>query len=244
MIPIMNNEENNLLSYIPDFLEWDAAKRWINKGKKIISQCTEKQVLNGEIFSLEWIQIAEKKEYPFGLYQSESWRKFVLATFFADIISYPSPAKQVNFERLLFVMHAFPQGFRTLWVRLNKNICWPVGYTGFYPMLESAFDLFKHHPEKLKNRMVVPNNSVEEVRPYLFLFNFSVAPELKFDYLTKMLMKGFVEDIQRYNAKELACIAVSEDGIRIAKRFDMVHKGDFVAGGFSEGIYVTQFRQL
>lgn len=242
MIAVENKEVAELLSAVPDFIEWDVAKRWINKGKKVIKQCSEEQITHGEIFSLEWIQIAEKHEHPFGLYQSKTWRKFVLATFFADIVSYSLPIQQVNFERLLFVMHAFPQGFRTWWIKLNNKTCWPVGYTGYYPMLETAFNLFKTHPKTLKNRMVVPDINEEEEQPYLYLFNFSVAPEFKYDFLTKTLMKRFVEDIQRHKPKGLACIAVTEDGMRIAKRFDMLHKGDFVIDGFTEGVYVTQFR--
>lgn len=243
MTPVANLEENKLFTNIPDFLDWGAAKRWINKSKKRVQQCTESEILKGEFFSLEWIQIAEKHEYPFGLYQSENWRKFVLSVFFADIVSYVKPIEQVSFERLLFVMHCFPQGFRTWWIKLKNGSCLPVGYTGFYPMLETTFELFKKHPQKLKNRMVVPDTHLNEGRPYLYLFNFSVAPEFKVDYLTRTLMKRLVEDIQRHNPIGLACIAVSEDGFRIAKRFEMQHKGNLVIDGCTEEVYVKQFHR-
>lgn len=243
MVLVVNKEDNKLLNYVPDFLDWDDAKRWINKGRKLIQQCSEKEILEGEVFSLDWSQIEQKREFPFGLYQSKHWRKFVLATFFADIVSYIQRIDQVSFERLLFVMHAFPQGFRTWWIKLSNGSCWPVGYTGLYPMLETTFDLFKQNPEKLKDRMVVPNTHINGTNPYLYLFNFSVAPELKFSYLTKTLMKRLVEDIQAQNPAGLACITVSEDGIRIAKRFDMLYKGDLVIDGFPEGVYVKRFNR-
>jgi hypothetical protein len=243
MNPEASTEENKLLSKIPDFLDWKAAKQWINKGKKLVQQCTEKEILEGEVFSLEWMQIAEKDESPFGLYPSKQWRKFVLSAFFADMVSYAQPVAQVCFKRLLFVMHAFPQGFRTWWIRLANGTTLPVGYTGFYPMLETTFELFKKNPGKLKDRMVVPHMHLNEERPYLYLFNFSVAPAFKVEYLTRTLMKSLVEDIQRHNPKGLACITVSEDGIRIAKRFEMSYKGDLTIDGCSEGVYVKLFNR-
>lgn len=240
MVHEANKEAIKLLNDVPDFLDGDEARRWITKGQKFVQQCTEQKILEGEIFSLEWSQIAQKREYPFGLYQSKQWRKFVLAAFFADTVSYAQRVDRVSFDRLLFVMHQFPQGFRTWWIKLS-NGCWPVGYTGFYPMLETTFDLFKKNPEKLKDRMVVPNTYITGTNPYLYLFNFSVAPEVKVSFLTKTLMKRLVEDIQTQNPKGLACITVSDDGIRIAKRFDMEHKGDLVIEGCSEGVYVVNF---
>lgn len=240
---LISNDIEKALNQVPDFDDWNKALKWINKAKKLTQQSAEKDFLEGEIFSMEWKQIEQPWEYPFGLFSSKAWRKFVLATLCADHISYQDRDKQVDFERLLFVMHAFPQGFRTWWVKLPNGTCWPVGYTGWYPMLESAFDLFRNKPAKLKDRMVVPNIHVNGERPYLYLFNFSVAPEFKKTFLTKMLIKTFVEDIQMQNAAGLTCITVSEDGIRIAKRFDMAYKGDLIVNGNTEGIYVKRFNQ-
>lgn len=231
---------HRLLNCIPDFLEWDETKRWISKSQKIVRKCTEKEILEGEIYSLEWLQIAEKREMPFGLYQSKVWRKFVLSTFFADLVSYSQPEQQVDFARLLYVMHAFPKGFRTWWMNLRKGLCLPVGYTGFYPMLDSTFEIFKKKPDQLKDRMVVPNTDLHSGRSYVYLFNFSVAPEFKFEYFTKLFMKRFVDDIQTQNAKGLACIAVAEDGARIARRFDMAYSGEFFVNGFSEKVFTSQ----
>jgi hypothetical protein len=237
---VSNNIEKELKK-IPDFNDWNKALKWINKGLRLIQQCSEKDIFDGEIFFLEWKQIEEPWKFPFGLFQSKSWRKFVLATFCADLISYNDRIEQVDFERLLFVMHAFPQGFRTWWVKLLNGTCWPVGYTGWYPMLETTFELFQNNPSKLKNRMVVPNVQESEGRPYLYLFNFSVAQEFKKTFLTKVLIKTYIDDIQMQNAAGLSCITVSKDGIRIAERLDMSHKGDLLIDGYIEGIYVKRF---
>lgn len=243
MILASNTKEDKLLDQVPDFTDWDKTRRWINKGRKFIQSYSEKAFLESEIYSLEWNSIQEKSEFPFGLYSSKTWQKFVLATFCADIVSYTKRVDQVNFERLLYVMHAYPQGFRIWWTRLSNGTCWPVGYTGFYPMLETTFELFKNHPERLKDRMVVPNTHVTTERPYLYLFNFSVPAQLKKTFLTKILIKSFVEDIQSQNAAGLACITVSEDGIRIANRLDMSYRGDLQIDGSLEGVYVKRFNR-
>lgn len=223
-----NTDAEELLSEIPDFSSWERAIAWIEERKRPLDASQEAQFR-----SLEWSDIIEPRSGVFGLYSVENWRKFVLATFLADVISYSNPSDQVNFDRLLFVMHAFPQGFRTWWMK-GKNKPWrPVGYTAWYPMLETMFETFEKHPEKLKSRMVVPH--ILEQGPLIYLFNFSVAPALKKQPLTKVLMTQFADDIKRQNPQGLACITVSEDGMRIAKRFGMTRSGYMG----EEGVFVT-----
>lgn len=160
-----------LLDFVPDFSSWNEAASWIKKGQSIsFTKCEN-------IASLEWKECQEKGKVPFGLYSSKVWRKFALAIFLADLVSYPTPSDQVNFDRLLFLMHAFPEGFRVWWIE-QEGIWWPVGYSGWYPMLETTFKLFEKESEKIKNRMVVPNLSTDQQKP-LYLFNFSVIPSLK-----------------------------------------------------------------
>ena len=137
-------------------------------------------------------------------------------------------------------MHAFPQGFRIWWIQLPSGAWWPVGYTGWYPMLENVFDVFDKNPERLKNRMVVPNPSSVGQKPYLYLFNYSAAPSMKKSALTKELMKKYVQDIEAQNASGIACITVSEDGVGVAKRFGMKLTGYLNLDGVQEGIYTLR----
>jgi len=202
-----------LLDYVPDFSCWEEAASWIKKGQDLVVNKSD------NIASLEWKECQEKGAFPFGLYSSKNWRKFALATFLADLVSYPTPSDQVNFDRLLFVMHAFPEGFRVWWIE-QEGIWWPVGYTGWYPMLETTFKLFEKESEKIKNRMVVPNLSTDQPKP-LYLFNFSVIPSLKKSSLSRQLMKKYVEDINAQNASGLTCITVSPEGQHVARRFGM-----------------------
>ncbi len=204
---------------VPDFCSWNEASAWIDAERSFSPKAREQVAIT----SFEWRDFA--KEGCFGYYQDPLWRKFVLAIFAADLISYPEVDDQVTFDRLLFVMHSFPQGFR-LWCMQGEDKKWhPIGYTGWYPMHETIFAIFQNSPEKIQNRCVVPCPN----EPYLYLFNFSVAPHLKIKELTKPLMTRFVEDIKKQKAKGLACITVSDDGKRQAERLGMHAK--------SSGIY-------
>lgn len=226
-----------LLSNVPDFTSWKEASDWLEEGKRVARQLVPGAILQADMASLEWDDIAQKQEAPFGLYASDKWRKFVLATFLADLVAYPKSSDQVNFERLLYVMHAFPRGFRTWWHKVPDGSWWPMGYTGWYPMLETAFQLFENNPGELKDRMVVPNTHITEQAPYLYLFNFSAAVALKKSNFTQALMQRFVEDISAQKPAGLACITVSEDGMRIANRFGMTRSGAITVDGESEGVF-------
>jgi hypothetical protein len=237
---IVNKKSEKLLENVPDFFYWNEAIEWIKQGQKFIKNFSL-EVLEKEILSLEWSELQQKKEPPFGLYPSKKWRKFVLAAFFADITSYPKPVDQVNFERLLFVMHAFPQGFRIWWIKLEDDSWWPVGYSGWYPMVETMFEIFEKNPDKLKDRMIIPYIRSTTSKTYLYLFNFSVAPEFKKSRLSKILINEFIEEVSDQDAAGLACIVVSSDGIRIANRCGMSHTGDLNIEGNVEGVYVKRF---
>lgn len=239
MASISNKFSNRLLDNIPDFIEWDKALQWMEEGQMLVGQTVKTKLSDAEILSLEWNQIEQRPEIPFGLYPSQLWRKFVLAAFLADYVSYSQTVDRVSFERLLFVMHAFPAGFRVWWTKLLDGKWWPVGYSGWYRMLETAFEVFEKTPHKLKDRMVVPC-VIENEGSYLYLFNYSVAPQFKGSGLSKMLMNGFVEDIGKQKVDGLACVTVSEDGMRVAKRFGLSRVGDLVVDGGVEGVFTAR----
>lgn len=237
MIPLKDKIPNELLDHVPDFSSWEDACRWINEGENIIQQLTPEVIATSEYTSLEWSEITQKSIYPLGLYGCPNWRKFTLATFLADLISYRQPVDQVTFDRLLFVMHAFPQGFRLWWIKSPNHAWLPVGYSGWYPFSLTMFEHLTHHPETLTSRMIAPEKLNH--RPYLYLFNYSAASVLKKSCLTKSLVKQLSNDIQGANAAGLACITVSDEGVNIAKRFGMSLSGYLTIEGCPEGVYVT-----
>jgi len=223
----------HLLDNVPDFCNWTEARRYLLEGQERLRREFQPE----EIASLGWSDITAKHEAPFGYYSCAIWRKFVLATFLADLVSYEMPVDQVNFARMLFVMHAFPTGFRTWWVKLPTGKWWPVGYSGWYPMLENHFELFEKYPQKLLDRMVVPKSFDPPKRPYLYLFNYSVQPSLKKSCLSRALMKQYVEEVHLVRPQGLACITVSEEGASVAKRFGMSCSGYLELEGVKEGVY-------
>jgi hypothetical protein len=98
-----------------------------------------------------------------------------------------------------------------------------------------AYDVFKTKPHELKDRLVVPNINGENV----YLFNYSVASIFKKTPLSRALMKMYVEDVEAQNFQGLSCITVSDDGVRIARRFGMSHSGNLNFQGSVEGVFVT-----
>lgn len=233
----MLKDNEAILNTIPDFYNEEEALRWITQGQQLVQKLTPDIIKNAPMSCLEWNETHLKQDSPWGLYASITWRKFVLATFFADLVSYALPADQVNFDRLLYVMHHFPKGFRTWCIQLPNKSWWPVGYTGWYPMLETSFEQFEKSPEKLKDRMVVPQSSSD----YLYLFNYSIVPKLKKTTLSSMLMKNYIQDIIAEKVRGIACITVSNDGIRIAHSLGMEHSGNLNSAGHSEGVFTKRY---
>lgn len=236
----LTSDKTEILKQVPDFTVWKEAENWLSQGQQIVKGLIPEQTVELKFASLTWAEIAQNHALPFGLYASLNWRKFVLAVFLADLTSYSHPIDQVNFERLLFLMHAFPQGFRTWWLNI-EGVWWPVGYTGWYPMLETMFEVFENQPEKLKNRMVVPYVGKNDKNSFVYIFNYSVSPPLKGGTVTKALMKEFVQEINSQKLAGLACITVSDDGIRVAERFGMEYSGQLTIDGCPEHVYLKRF---
>ena len=185
------------------------------------SQIQSTRVMGGEHFSsLDPLTIAPS---PLGLYVQETWRKFALAAFLADLICYPLPADQVDFPRLLYVMHAFPAGFKVGWVQTLDGQWWPAGYVAWYPMLKTVFDCLEQSPEKQKNRMIVPDVDNQGIGKgsFRYLFNYSVAESFKKTALSRDLIKNYAATVQAGSPAGLSTICVSEEGISVARKFGM-----------------------
>ena len=228
--------DNSLLIPVPDWGTFDDASKWVEEGLLQISAVPRSGAAAGR-FSCTQTPTPSTKVRRFGLYQDPMWRRAVLATFLADIASYPASVDQVNFERLTFVMHAFPQGFRTFWAESDRGTWWPVGYSGWYPMLASAFRAFEKDPSALQDRMVVPAPLGTASSPYLYIFNYSVAGALRGTALSSHLVKTLAADIANVRPAGLATIAVSSDGCRVASRFGMIQTGKLTLGGVQESVF-------
>lgn len=163
------------------------------------------------------------------------WRKWVLGLYLADLVSYPRGSDQVDFQRLTYVTSTFPNGFTLACLKLNGR-WWPAGYTGWYPISQSQFDVLVKSPERMDSRMVLPQALISR-RPYLYLFNYSVKPGLNKTAFSKTMMRAFAASVQAMPAVGLCAITVSGDGERIAKRFGMAVSGEFKIGRDLERVY-------
>lgn len=163
---------------------------------------------------------------PLGALAEPRWRAFLAAAFFADWACYTTEVDRVDFTRLAFVMSRFAAGFRVFWSDVGGRYL-PVGYTGWYPIERGAYERLVRCDPPLVDRMVVPLGSVPAERParFLYLFNYSIVPQLRGTPAGKALVTRYVRDVHDADAAGLAAIAVSNDGVRVATRFGLAKTG-------------------
>lgn len=229
-------DRDALLSTVPDWGGWAEATRWVEDGIEGASKLSH-AAAEAAAYAVTSIRVAPSGR--FGCYGQAAWRRAVLATFLADLVSYPRPVDQVTFERLAFVMSSFPEGFRTYWAELGAA-WWPVGYSGWYPMLPSAFETFLLRPHELRDRTVVPCPREPSVRPYVYVFNYSVVSPFRKTALSSTLVKQLVSDIGKQRPAGLTTVAVSEDGARVARRLGMRTTGTIVLDGSEESVFAAR----
>lgn len=193
--------------------------------------------------SMEPVLYEEESGDVFGRYGRRRWRSFVLGTFLADLACYPEPVDQVGFERLAYVVHVFPRGFR-LWGCEVPGIGWlPVGYSGWYPIAATSFELLEQKASSLRDRMVVPLPEVEPGGSFVYVFNFSIVPELRGTPASKRLVRALADDLAAAQPRGLAAITVSPEGARVVERFGMKRTGTLVIGGCEEQVFTSRAPQ-
>ena len=254
-----------ILDSIPDFSDWKKAEHWLAQGlSQNFTQYGGASKAGASVEWLEWRDIAGECSASegsseargdsralgnggnspnglFGFYSFIQWRKFVLACFLADLISYPAAPEvndQVDFPRLAFIMNACPERFRIGFLKLKDGHYWPFGYTATYPISESQFRLLEKTPDQLKDRFIPPEAGGRSTHPFLFLFNYSVAPVFRSSPYSRAIMERFVHDLDTIQYQGLACITVSEDGARVARRFGMTCSGH--VGELHERVFVKR----
>jgi hypothetical protein len=220
-----------------DFAAPEAMTAWIEAGLA---------ALGGLRPSAELLRSVAAHEAPvgppsgrLGRHGDASFRRFVAAAFLADLASYPAPVDQVDFARLLYVMHVFPRGFRVWSAEVPGFGRLPVGYTAWVPIAETSFERLEKQASTLRDRMVVPLPEVEE-GGYLYLFNFSIVPALRGTEAARRLVKRYAEDVGAQGARGLAAITVSEDGMRVVGRFGLRRSGSLVIDGAEEFVYTRR----
>ena len=239
------SQSHLLLDAIPDWNDFEQAARWIEEGKNhllrpdfLSNPSAEYLLLAGESIHTP----ASPSHTAFGAYQNKQWRKFVLAAYLADLLCYPQPIDQVEFDRLAFVMSVHPNGFRIGWLQDSRGSWWPAGYTGWYPITDLTYQLFLRRASEFQDRCIPPLRHPAVEGFSVYLFNYSVISRQKKTAFSRQLMKCYFADIQEQDPSGLSAITVSPDGKRVALRSGLLLRGSFQLDGSNEEVYASDLQ--
>ena len=235
--------DNDPLGSVPDLSDWPTANTWINARLRALAKESFSPSVRATFTS---VTPTVHSDPTFGPYASSEWRKFALATFLADWATYDAPADRADFPRFLYVAGTFPAGFRLWMCRLDDGLYTPVGYTGWYAVSKSIFDLLAARPETITHRgFMAPLPRLDPGGSFIYLFNASIVPQLRNQSdQSRLLMKQFADDLAEIPKKGLASVTVSQDGARFSSRFGMCHTGELIVDGSSEHIYTLSKENL
>lgn len=212
---------------------------WLHRRLAALQSLPRAPGLADAVMSLGYLPPTESS--CLGRYGDPRWLSFALGAFLADLACYPEPASQVGFERLLLVMHAFPEGFRLFYVELPELGFLPVGYTGFYPISAHVFQALEQDRPPLRARLVPPLSAFEPDGSFVYLFNYSIVAPLRGTSAAGRLVRALSSDVMAARPRGLSAITVSPDGARVASRFGMRHTGTIVQGGHEEQVFTVRF---
>jgi hypothetical protein len=203
--------------YLDDFLSGDID----SKVERLISDFNAITDYNVRDFFKVTFDAKQNRSRYFDYIINSDWRAFVLSVYYADVLSYTKKEDQVDFPRLLYIVNSFPEGF-TVWWALMNNDAYPVGYTGWYYVEENVFTrIAKMRHDKtieISNRFFLP---AKGKTPYIYLFNYSIAPPFTHSAYSRALIKNYADEVSGLQYDGLFCATVSDDGVRVAERFNM-----------------------
>lgn len=240
----MKNANETILADIPDLTDWALANIWIQNKLKIITAMNfDKNIIDSFIAVTVSPNICAGP--VLGPYSSTLWRRFVLGIFFSDWACYTKDADRADFARLVSVVATFPSGFRLWLCRLPDETYIPVGYTGWYPITDSIFELLLHNPASITHRgFMVPCRDLSLQGNNIYLFNYSIIPQLRKRPPSSLLLKNLAKDVSKINAHGIAAVTVSPDGIRVAERFGLRQTGSMTHDGEEEKVFAASFNPL
>jgi hypothetical protein len=157
-----------------------------------------------------------------------AFQRFIVAVWAVDQALYPDPVDQCDAEKIAWVAHSFPSGFR-LWSAPDGL---PVGYTAWHPIADATFRLLRDHPEALVDRgQIAPWAPGEAV----YLFHYGLAAPLHRTPASRALLGALADDVA--GRPHRAAVCVSEAGQRVAVRFGLRDRGPVPIG--SERAWTT-----
>ena len=210
--------------FLADFTEdahlAETTTQWIDEVKQLLVRYSDIK----DFFKVRFA--AHEPDRYFEHFTERRWRKFLLSVYYADLLSYPEQADQVDFPRLCYILNCAPQGFTVWWAEFADGRKFPVGYTGWYCVAEALFEQVAALQERadrgISHRFFLP---AKKNTDYLYLFNYSIVRELKGSRFSRKLIKDFAAEINGMAYQGLFCATVSGDGSRVAEKFRMKKVG-------------------
>ena len=151
----------------------------------------------------------------------------------ADHRCYPRAVDQLSRERAELLLNAADLRLR-LWFDATGEPC---GYTAIHTIAAPVLRLLQQPPLSAPDRgFVVPATAGEEAVG-IYLFNYSVAAELRRSDASRALLAGLAEDLEAMAANlPVAALCVSDEGVRVAARLGLRRQARIVVGGEAETV--------
>lgn len=172
--------------------------------------------------------------------------RFVNMAMLADWVSYAPPlfsiADRCLYQRMDKVVRSFPRGFQIISCQHDDLGFIPIGYTGWYPIAPEIFDKFMRTPEQLTDRgQAVALAEVDPMGCFVYLFNYSIVQPLRHSKVSKKMLEALTDVLSNYAKMGAACVTVSEDGRRIARRYGLKKTGVMTHMGETEDVLAAAF---
>jgi len=150
----------------------------------------------------------------------------------ADHRCYPRAVDRLSHERAELLLAAAELRVR-LWFDEHGEPC---GYTAIHTIAAPVLMLLEQPPATAPDRgFVVPAQAGEAAGVYLF--NYSIAPELRRSAASRALLAGLADDLVAMpQSLPVAALCVSAEGVRVAERFGLRDHARIEVGGDLETV--------
>jgi hypothetical protein len=151
----------------------------------------------------------------------------------ADHRCYPRPVDRLSRERAEQLLAAADLRVR-LWFDEAGEPC---GYTAIHTIAAPVLALLEQPPETASDRGFVVPATAGEAAAGVYLFNYSIAPELRRSAASRALIAGLADDLAAMpQSLPVAALCVSAEGVRVAERFGLRDHARIEVGGDLETV--------
>ena len=151
----------------------------------------------------------------------------------ADHRCYPRPVDRLSRERAELLLAAAELRVR-LWFDAQGEPC---GYTAIHTIAAPVLALLERPPATATDRGFVVPATAGEAAAGVYLFNYSIAAELRRSAASRALIAGLADDLgSMASGLPVAALCVSDEGIRVAERLGLRAHARVEVGGDLETV--------